>query len=240
MRGQGMEQSGRGFARTGHAMRLMERVAAAVRQREPCLLVGETGTGKTALVQQLATQASFGGLLSAGVTNGDAVVADLGRRLLALQRHPSGPQCCSDSERSNPCQWSPTHDSLCCHYLGLCKRGCCHNPAAFCRVQVGAKLVVLNLSQQTDSSDLLGGFRPVEARAALAPLLARFQELVADTWTRGRNAEFLARVARVAERRKWPQLLAAFRSALRKVCPHRSDPCSSTRRRCPSTDAAWV
>ena len=77
--------------------------------------------------------------------------------------------------------------------------------------------MVLNLSQQTDSSDLLGGFRPVEARAALAPLLARFQELVADTWTRGRNAEFLARVARVAERRKWPQLLAAFRSALRKV-----------------------
>jgi len=87
-----------------------------------------------------------------------------------------------------------------------------HGPA-----QVGARLVVLNLSQQTDSSDLLGGFRPVEARAALAPLLARFQELVADTWTRGRNAEFLARVARVAERRKWPQLLAAFRSALRKV-----------------------
>ncbi len=30
----------------------------AVRQREPCLLVGETGTGKTALVQQLAAQAS--------------------------------------------------------------------------------------------------------------------------------------------------------------------------------------
>ena len=77
--------------------------------------------------------------------------------------------------------------------------------------------MVLNLSQQTDSSDLLGGFRPVEARAALAPLLVQFQELVADTWTRGRNAEFLTRVARVAERRKWPQLLAAFRSALRKV-----------------------
>jgi len=90
-----------------------------------------------------------------------------------------------------------------------------------CHAQVGARLVVLNLSQQTDSSDLLGGFRPVEARAALAPLLARFQDLVADTWTRGRNAEFLARVARVAERRKWPQLLAAFRSALRKVCTWR-------------------
>ena len=49
--------SGAGFARTGHAMRLMERVAVAVQQREPALLVGETGTGKTALAQQLASQA---------------------------------------------------------------------------------------------------------------------------------------------------------------------------------------
>ena len=46
-----------GFARTGHAMRLMERIAVAVQQREPALLVGETGTGKTALAQQLASQA---------------------------------------------------------------------------------------------------------------------------------------------------------------------------------------
>ena len=51
-----MQGSGAGFARTGHAMRLMERVAVAVQQREPALLVGETGTGKTALAQQLASQ----------------------------------------------------------------------------------------------------------------------------------------------------------------------------------------
>ena len=35
--------------------------------------------------------------------------------------------------------------------------------------------MVLNLSQQTDSSDLLGGFRPVQPRDALLPLLARLQ-----------------------------------------------------------------
>ena len=40
---------------------------------------------------------------------------------------------------------------------------------------MGAPLVVLNLSQQTDSSDLLGGFRPVQPRDALLPLLARLQ-----------------------------------------------------------------
>ena len=37
------------WAKTGHAMRILERVAAAVQMTEPVLLVGETGTGKTAL-----------------------------------------------------------------------------------------------------------------------------------------------------------------------------------------------
>ena len=45
---------GQAFALTGAAMRTMERVAVCVRMSEAVLLVGETGTGKTALVQQLA------------------------------------------------------------------------------------------------------------------------------------------------------------------------------------------
>ena len=46
-------------------------------------------------------------------------------------------------------------------------------------LQVGAKLVVLNLSQQTDSGDLLGGFQPVDPSHALLPLLEHFQVRVA-------------------------------------------------------------
>lgn len=42
------------FAETGHAMRLVEALAAAVSQNEAVLLVGETGTGKTSMVQHLA------------------------------------------------------------------------------------------------------------------------------------------------------------------------------------------
>ena len=37
-------------------MRLLEGVAVALHQQEPALLVGETGTGKTTLVQRLADQ----------------------------------------------------------------------------------------------------------------------------------------------------------------------------------------
>ena len=37
-------------------MRTMEAVAVAAAQHEPVLLVGETGTGKTTLVQEIAQQ----------------------------------------------------------------------------------------------------------------------------------------------------------------------------------------
>ena len=45
-------------------------------------------------------------------------------------------------------------------------------------LQVGARLTVLNLNQQTDSADLLGGFKPTEPGGTLQPLLATFQDLV--------------------------------------------------------------
>ena len=51
-----MQGSGGSFAETGHAMRLLEGVAVALQHKEPALLVGETGTGKTTLVQRLADQ----------------------------------------------------------------------------------------------------------------------------------------------------------------------------------------
>lgn len=51
--------SSRPFAYTGHSMRNLERIAVCVQQQEPVLLVGETGTGKTTLVQYLAEQVSM-------------------------------------------------------------------------------------------------------------------------------------------------------------------------------------
>lgn len=50
--------SGGTFARTGHALRLMERVAAGLAGNEPVLLVGETGTGKTTLLSRVAEMVS--------------------------------------------------------------------------------------------------------------------------------------------------------------------------------------
>lgn len=48
----------------------------------------------------------------------------------------------------------------------------------------GSKLVAFNMSQQTDSSDLLGGFRPVDVRDAMLPLLPSFLALIRKTYTK--------------------------------------------------------
>ena len=134
----GAAGGGGGWAKTGHAMRILERVAAAVQMTEPALLVGETGTGKTALVQQLA------------------------------------------------------------------------------RV-TGAPLTVVNLSNQSESADFLGGFRPAGARHLCLPLLPRFKAAFDATFPSGANAEFMHRVTRYAEKRKWTHLLHAFRAGVEKV-----------------------
>lgn len=84
-------------------------------------------------------------------------------------------------------------------------------------MQVGCKMVVLNLSQQTDSSDLLGGFKPVPAGKQMMKLLRHFQELFTLTFTKGKNDIFLARILKLAHKEKWQNVIQALYSALTKV-----------------------
>ena len=90
----------------------MEQVCVALKQQEAVLLVGETGTGKTTSVQELA----------------------------ALQ---------------------------------------------------GKALHVFNLNQNTDSSDLLGGFKPVDVKFLLKPVYELFLGLFRKLFKAGKNQEFL-------------------------------------------------
>jgi midasin len=126
------------WTNTGHAMRILESVSCATQCVEPVLLVGETGTGKTALVQRLANL-------------------------------------------------------------------------------TGVPLTVVNLSNQSESSDFLGGFRPAGARHLCLPLLPRFRNAFDATFDAKANGAFLTRVSRYAERRKWTHLLRAFRVGVERV-----------------------
>lgn len=118
-------------------MRLMERLSVSIINNEPILLVGETGAGKTTVIQEIAK-----------VT--------------------------------------------------------------------GMQFSVVNLSQQTDSSDLIGGFRPRIPGDEIIHAVPEFIELIKDTWIRGDNEDFLSRVLKLAKKRKWSQLLKAYKAAIGK------------------------
>lgn len=60
----------------------------------------------------------------------------------------------------------------------------------------GARLTVVNMSTQSDSADLLGGFKPRDAAALCLPLAAAFAAAFDNTFPREANAEFAARVVR--------------------------------------------
>ncbi|XP_049297646.1 midasin [Anopheles funestus] len=104
------------FSFTRPAACLLERIAVAVSQNEPILLVGETGVGKTSSIQYLAYQ---------------------------------------------------THH----------------------------RLVVVNMNNQSDVSDLVGGYKPVDLGFVITPLRYEFESLFRRSFNAQKNEKFLANVA---------------------------------------------
>ncbi|KAF1344926.1 hypothetical protein BDV97DRAFT_362818 [Delphinella strobiligena] len=132
----------RPFSTNAHTLRLMDRVGVAIAQREPLLLVGETGTGKTTSVQHLADQ-------------------------------------------------------------------------------LGKKLIAFNLSQQSESGDLLGGFKPVNARSLISPMKEEFDDLFAATFSYKKNAQFLEMLNKCVAKSQWIRVCKLWTTALGMVDQHR-------------------
>ncbi|KAH9381513.1 hypothetical protein HPB48_005512 [Haemaphysalis longicornis] len=70
----------------------------------------------------------------------------------------------------------------------------------------GHPLVVLNMSQQSDSSDLLGGFKPVDVKLLLSPLREQFEALFSTTFSQAQNAKFLCHITTCFAGRRWREL----------------------------------
>jgi midasin len=130
----GKRMKSESFAETSYALRLVEQIAVCVRQNESALLVGETGTGKTSILQHLAKLA-------------------------------------------------------------------------------GRELIVQNLSLQTDSTDLLGGYRPLEMQHVARRVYQTFVDLFTSTFSRKQNAEFLSLASTSMQKRNWKRLSQLFRRA---------------------------
>lgn len=107
--------------------------------------------------------------------------------------------------------------------------------------QVGATLRVLNLSQQSDSSDLMGGFRPIDPATTVLPLLDPLPGLLQATWPKGDHGPFLQRLQQYAARGKWAALLTALAAAGDKALKRLQAEGGGRKRKrdTPRRDALW-
>jgi midasin len=61
--------------------------------------------------------------------------------------------------------------------------------------QTNHKLVVVNMNNQSDVSDLIGGFKPVDVSFIISPLRSEFEKLFIKTFDITKNEKFLSHVA---------------------------------------------
>ncbi|KAG7014001.1 Midasin [Cucurbita argyrosperma subsp. argyrosperma] len=124
------------FVEIRSSLHLLERIACSIKYNEPVLLVGETGTGKTTLVQSLARR-------------------------------------------------------------------------------IGHNFTVLNLSQQSDVADLLGGFKPIDAQFICFSLYKEFEDLFSKAFSLKVNGDFLTRLQKHFGDKNWKMLLTGFEKGVK-------------------------
>ncbi|WFD22919.1 hypothetical protein MEQU1_001598 [Malassezia equina] len=150
------------YALTRPALLGLERLAACVAHAEPALLVGETGTGKTTMVQVLA------------------------------------------------------------HLLGQ-------------------PLTVVNLSQQTESGDLLGAYKPLDPRVQAADIHNAWTRVFEQTFSVRRNAAYIDAERRAFQQGKWARLAKLWTESCTRAQRELAQGDTHKRRRTDGTlEAAWV
>ena len=86
---------------------------------------------------------------------------------------------------------------------------------------VGKRLQSVNLNQQTESSDLLGGFKPVDFDHFMVPVRSKFEALFQTTFSAKDNVKFMAHLSRCHGAKRWPDLVQlmshATKGAIKKL-----------------------
>ncbi|ORX92053.1 hypothetical protein BCR34DRAFT_608897 [Clohesyomyces aquaticus] len=83
--------------------------------------------------------------------------------------------------------------------------------------QLGRKLVAFNLSQQSESGDLLGGYKPVNVRSLIIPLKDEFDELFDTTFSKKKNQRFIETMGKRVAKGEWRRVCMLWREALKMV-----------------------
>ena len=83
--------------------------------------------------------------------------------------------------------------------------------------QTRNKLRVINMNQQSDSTDLLGGFKPVEMKTIVAPVRQEFEDLFAATFTTNENSKFLHHIMTCFVSQRWSDLFTLMDHSQKKA-----------------------
>ncbi|KAF2400820.1 midasin [Trichodelitschia bisporula] len=83
--------------------------------------------------------------------------------------------------------------------------------------RLGRKMVAFNLSQQSESSDLLGGFKPVNVRSLIMPLKDEFDDLFRATFSNKDNRQFSDMLGKCLARAQWKRVCKLWASAIAEV-----------------------
>ncbi|XP_068087248.1 midasin [Hyperolius riggenbachi] len=85
----------------------------------------------------------------------------------------------------------------------------------------GQRLRIVNMNQQSDTADLLGGYKPVDHKLIWLPLREDFEDLFTQTFSRKQNKTFLGHIQTCYRQKRWEDLLKLMqhvvKNALTKV-----------------------
>ena len=83
------------------------------------------------------------------------------------------------------------------------------------------KLVVYNLSQNSDSTDLLGGYRPIDMKSVLITVIQKYTKYLSKIIDLNKNQIFLKKIQEMLVKRNYnsiiTNLLDSFPALLRKL-----------------------
>lgn len=87
-------------------------------------------------------------------------------------------------------------------------------------------LTALNLSMQTESSDLLGGFKPIDASVAARAIHAKWQKLFCESFSMGKstNGAYVEATAKALGGRKWARCADLWSTSAKRAVDKLSKP----------------
>uniref|UniRef100_A0A914WN69 Midasin n=1 Tax=Plectus sambesii TaxID=2011161 RepID=A0A914WN69_9BILA len=87
----------------------------------------------------------------------------------------------------------------------------------FIAKHTGRKLHVVNMSQQSESSDLLGGHKPVSMQTIMDPIRRSYVQLFEQCFSKDKNAKFLHHIQKSFVDGRWAELIQLMLHTARKA-----------------------